>query len=542
MASKKKFAIIDCETDPFKFGRIPKPFVWGFYDGNKFQHFEKTKDLMNFLTDKRLTILAHNGGKFDFHFLLDYIEPLEDLLIINGRLTKFNIGNNDFRDSYSILPIPLKDFKKDDFNYELMEESERYKKHNWKKIIDYLKNDCVYLYELVNDFYEEYGKNITLASSAMKTFKKIQKVKIENSGPHFFETFKPYYYGGRCQVFSNGLVNEPCQLIDINSAYPFAMMHDHAWGKEYEITNSNKIVEQDFYTIDCISHGALPVRTKQGLQFPNDDEIRTYHITGWELKAGIETNSIFNLKILKRISFFEKINFKPYVNKFWALKNESKKGSSNYIFAKLKLNSLYGKFASNPNSYHSYMTCPSDMIEFMEENMGYSFVQELEKYSIVRRKLDEDEKRYYNLATGASITGFTRAYLWRAINAIQNISDKHDENKVIYTDTDSIIFRGRLPATSGIKFNNELGGWELENEFEFGGVAGKKLYAFKIKGENKYKTASKGVRLNHDQILSLAKDPESVIEYEYDVPVFNINKEPFFISRKITNTKGKGKK
>jgi hypothetical protein len=46
---------------------------------------------------------------------------------------------------------------------------------------------------------------------------------------------------------------------------------------------------------------------------------------------------------------FEKNNvFKEYVNELYKLKENSEKGSINYIIAKLLLNSLYGRFGMNP--------------------------------------------------------------------------------------------------------------------------------------------------------------------------------------------------
>ena len=36
---KRKLIAIDCETDPFKAGRVPEPFIWGMYDGNEFKNW-----------------------------------------------------------------------------------------------------------------------------------------------------------------------------------------------------------------------------------------------------------------------------------------------------------------------------------------------------------------------------------------------------------------------------------------------------------------------------------------------------------------------
>ena len=90
----KKIAVIDAETDPFRKGRVPKPFVWGFYDGETYLDFwtDDVHEIIKFLQNEEYIVYAHNGGKFDYHFMLDYINLYEDISIINGRLAKFYIG------------------------------------------------------------------------------------------------------------------------------------------------------------------------------------------------------------------------------------------------------------------------------------------------------------------------------------------------------------------------------------------------------------------------------------------------------------------
>ena len=76
----KRIWTIDCETDPFKIGRVPKPFLRGAFDGQEYFEFENTIDLVNFIKDKPDIFYAHNGGKFDFHFLADHIKRNEKTL------------------------------------------------------------------------------------------------------------------------------------------------------------------------------------------------------------------------------------------------------------------------------------------------------------------------------------------------------------------------------------------------------------------------------------------------------------------------------
>ena len=105
--------------------------------------------------------------------MLDHLEEDTEVMLINGRLSKFIIGATEFRDSFNLFNFPLAVYKKDDFDYRLMEEEERNRPENKKKISEYLEKDCVYLYEMVHGFIENYGLHLTQASAAMKIWQKL---------------------------------------------------------------------------------------------------------------------------------------------------------------------------------------------------------------------------------------------------------------------------------------------------------------------------------------------------------------------------------
>lgn len=145
--------VVDCETDPFLYGREPKPFIWGCYsEKTGFQTFEDAEGLLQFLYDRRAVVFAHNGGRFDFLFLQDFLVPWSGVRIINGRVSSFKINDCIFRDSFLILPTALKSYKKERIDYSIFEKSERDRPENRARIIDYLEKDCRYLHELVLGF------------------------------------------------------------------------------------------------------------------------------------------------------------------------------------------------------------------------------------------------------------------------------------------------------------------------------------------------------------------------------------------------------
>ncbi len=118
--------------------------------------------------------------------------------------------------------------------------------------------------------------------------------RISNSAVRSNRCFS-FYFGGRVQTFQLGEIKGKHTFIDINSAYPFAMLSRHPYGSKY--LEKLKIPDHNhggyFAKIKAISHGALPSRDETGkLQFYNDDIIREYWCTGWEIQAGLETNTL----------------------------------------------------------------------------------------------------------------------------------------------------------------------------------------------------------------------------------------------------------
>jgi len=525
----REFWAADCETDPFLYGRMPEPFIFGAYNGDEYYEFSNASEFVDFFYNKPVVIYAHNGGKFDWHFILDHLEPGTKIQVINGRLAKFKIGEAEFRDSYSLLPIPLAVWEKENFNYRILERTERDKPQNKLAIRKYLKSDCTNLWGILDRFFSEYSRKLTLAGASMAQWRKISGEEPDQSSKRFYDEMKPFYYGGRVECFQKGNKKEKFNVYDINSAYPFSMCKLHPWGVLYYTDNrlpkTDDKISRSFVSLVTRSTGAFPFRDSAGgLEFPNDGSERTFHITGWEYLAARDTGTLdARTRIIEVREFADQMDFTDYVNHFYELKAKAKRDGdkAQYIFAKLFMNSLYGKFASNPESYSEYMTVLPDEIEAhkLPELGGWNLVTELHNVAIVSRPLAEENQRYFNVAVGASITGFVRAHLWRAICA---------SGGALYCDTDSIATRGKAPKP----LNQKLGGWSNEGEFKEWAIAGKKLYAFfPKKGEPKI--ASKGVRLSAAQIRDIARGAE--ITYKQDAPTFGLKGKRFNV-RKVRST------
>jgi hypothetical protein len=516
--SRRKLYVCDAETTPFAYKRKIEPFLWGIFDGKTITYFDNTRKFIDHCKKLRGVCYAHNGGKFDFHFLIsecnsDDFELWDDknFLIINNRLSKIKIGEMEFRDSYNLFPMKLAGYKKDDIDYSLFMPGVR--ENHMQEIKEYLDSDLIYLYEMCEHFENEYGRNITLASSAMKYFKQnFHSIKSTKSS-FVFDKLQPYYFGGRTQCFFKGEINQQVKWYDINSAYPFVM-------KEYKMPYGNFKIYSDlpknendfkncFINIIGISKNSLPLRTKTGVDFPNDDVEREYFISGFEYLAALKHNSLKVSQIKEVIIFEDEIDFSGYVDHFYTMKKCSKKGSLEYISAKLFLNSLYGKFGTNPENYDNNFLCEVDDIELWEKE-GAEFVRPFStNTALMKTPREADKKRYFNLGTASAVTGAVRAYLF---------DNFFNVDTPLYCDTDSIACYDNISLDVG----PELGQWELEGTFKKGGIVGKKTYAFYDAENDYWKIASKGVNADHKQILKACQG--SVVEIESRNPTFTLAK------------------
>lgn len=508
--------VLDAETDPFAHGRVIRPFAMCLYNDETIK-VVWSSDCAKIMVQqiKRLpacTIYAHNGGKFDFHFLLPYANKT-DIKIINGRIAVMWIGKARLVDSWLLIPMALGAYKKETIDYDKFLEDRR--EQHKKEIVKYLVSDCKNLYDLIIGFQKVVGKKLTIGQAA---FTKLRQIGIDI--PKLTEshdvTFRPFYFGGRCEAIKKGTTTGKLSYLDINSAYPWAMTFDHPTGSQYSITNKLPSVAGPWFAkIVATNRRALCVRDKNGLTF--DCEYGTFFATGWEIVAALELGLIQIEKVLQVYHPARTVNFSEYVHETKALRDAAKKAGNEIeqIAYKFLMNSAYGKYATDPRDWQNYYL---DDIG-SEPDMGYEWLTDVGNLSIYQTPTYDGEG-FYDVATAASITGKVRAYL---LETMANCQD------IIYCDTDSIVCKG---YANTIKIGKNLGEWKLEDTGSKMCIAGKKLYAFF--GENSVKIASKGVRLTASEIERISNGEE--IEHLKETPTFSIKKGQSYVKRKIKRT------
>lgn len=532
----KPIYTIDIETDPFEHDRDPHPFAVGLYTGDKYMStwgddcIQKMHAIVRELPPG--IIFAHNGGKFDFFYMMDWIRDKKEILIINGRIVKASAWRNDnskdheLRDSFALMPFALKQYKKERIDYRCFERETR--DANKHEILRYLKKDCVYLHELCTEFFDRFGDNLTIASTAMKQLKKIYEFEtLSELEDDMFRA--PFYFGGRVQCFEKGIIKptkgKQICVYDLNQAYPYAMRNfQHPISKPMSRV-SRTITDRTFFlTVYGRNYGAFPLRTKAGLLF--DIPRGKFSVTIHEYNAAIEMGMFECEDVLDCYDFEQWTTFDKFVDKFHELRRAAQLAGDDVgsLLYKYVGNSCYGKFAQNPDDYYNFMiTDSSTNLNPEGDPNGYypCTIVEFANY-ILWRQPNMSVKRY-NIATGASITGATRSLLIRALATAK---------RPIYCDTDSLVCES---LGKGVRIDpTRIGCWKLEKTGNRFAVAGRKMYAL-FDGKECVKTASKGVHLTPSEIVDVANGAEVV--WKKDAPTFNFKTHTSsYISRTVRMT------
>lgn len=534
----KKVAVLDLETDPFEYQKMVYPFAGGLMTEDKYIEWWSEKCVEHSIAylhseaerGNHYLIYAHNGGRFDYFYYLPYMA--RSMRIINNRIVQAWIGPHELRDSFAIMPFALANYQKTPIDYNLFNRDKR--DAHKDEILAYLKDDCNDLLDLVLAFREEFGDALTIGSASLKELRKRHKF---STGSESFDKRirKLYYYGGRNQVFKAGITKTPndgIKIYDVNSMYPHVMknrLHPVSTG----IYQSNRVSDKTcFVSVEGQNDGAFPIRKKDGgLDFTLERGI--FHVSIHEYRTAIQTGSFKPSRILSTLNFTEQITFDEFVTHFYDSRNHAKEQGDKIraLFYKFVLNSGYGKFAQDPNNYCEWYITPSNERPEPWHTCSKSCDSECRK--LWRPKwISENqhiiwskplaEMRYYNVATGASITGAARAELLRGI--------KHSVDPY-YCDTDSIICR---ELHSVPIHDSDLGSWKIEASGSTLAIAGKKLYVLFDSHNGVVKKAHKGARLTGEEIMHIAQGGSVIAENP--VPTFRFDGTFSWQTRVISST------
>ncbi len=541
-----KIAVLDTETDPFKRDRIPEPFTAGFYDGQIYLSewgpgcVDRLLKAIADLDDDYL-IYCHNGGKFDFWSMLDWINEKSGMSIINGRLVEFTMTGtrNLFRDSLAIIPVSLAAYQKEKIDYRIFEKDKRDLPKNRPIIAAYLKSDCVNLYELVTKFAARFANEkdnipISIGQASIRELRELHDFQIMTEASD--AEIRPWYLGGRVQCFASGILPGPWKVYDVNGMYSKVMAeYDHPlsdlWENLDRPPRSKKSVW--FAQFEGTNRQAIPVDTPDGITFEQQDGV--FRAVSHELVPAIAAGLVRVDKWLSILKPTETGNFTKFVNKWQGAKVRAEQSGdkAGRLFAKLIMNSAYGKTGQNPGDFRDYKLCRNIFQDEKLRELGYAPEARLSDEPFLEmwsRKSATHSHGFYNVGIAASVTSAARAVL---LDGLQKAV------RPIYCDTDSIIcksFKGEIDAT-------KLGAWKHEATAQFAAIAGKKLYCLYNQEGRKIvpvKWASKGGDLDPLDIIRIAKG--ATVAFCSEVPTYSLSQGIQFISRNFRKTVDKPKR
>lgn len=416
------------------------------------------------------TIYFHNL-KFDGSFIVDYLfrigYPYKDKFTkddnrgfscLIGEMGEFysldlRITKNKtvhFHDSLKLLPFKVEKIAKD-FGLPMLKGKIDYNDYVInEKTLEYVFNDVKIVALALKEIKSRGMDRMTTASCAYNNYvngytPNYIKAVFPKLDIEFLRTWRDAYRGGRSMVnpLYQGEVLENVRRYDINSMYPHIMRNlPLPYGQPIPIKKRNQYRFELYHIFIAfkLKEGHLPsLLKKAGLYVGQDsyytetDFIEEMWISNIDYEL-VERNYDISYVDFKDMYGFMTTTtlFKKYIDIWYEVKQKSQ--GALRIIAKLMLNSLYGKFGTNPEKQHK--------IPYMKDNGIVGF-----DLSLV------EEGTHYYLPVAIAITSW-------AHRLIDNAIHETGVTKFVYCDTDSIHTLGTLP--SYMVDNQELGKFKLE--------------------------------------------------------------------------------
>ena len=413
--------------------------------------------------------LLTNGFTYDkkkntktFNCIISDMGQFYSIEIIYKRMNK-RYQKVTFYDSLKKLPFPVKTIGKA-FKLPVQKGEIDYKKERPPgyepddEEIDYLENDLEVVAQALEIQFDQGLDRMTNGSDALHWFKELIGKRFEKLFPvlplNVDEEIRYAYKGGFTYADPRfrGKNIDHGSVYDVVSLYP-SVMYDQPlpygvpvpFEGEYEYDKFYPLYIQKIYCEFKLKPGKIPtiqIKHHPGYKATEYVEETKYGpvslvLTSVDIELFFEHYDVTVHEYINGYKFKQCIGvFRQYINYWLKIKKENK-GAIRQL-AKLMLNSLYGKFASNPD-------VTGKIPEIDEETGGVKYV-----------KGPEENKDPVYTAMGCFITAWAR---YKTINAAQENYDRF-----IYADTDSLHLIGTEPP-KGLDVGFDLGEWEPEGYF-----------------------------------------------------------------------------
>lgn len=488
------------------------------------------------------TIWAHFGGGFDFKWFLDKIGPMgvkSKIVRAGNRIVTIELKHLRLCDSFALAPMTLEELTsgmgiskaKLDLPCVCGDDCGGYCSikvgmggADLDQLRHYLKRDCDSLFNSlgrIQDFASEHDLDLgqTIGGSAWRNAKRftgIGSATPEQGGLPVarYQFARNAYYGGRTQLYrkcvrlmkSGKVIENPVPKgngLDVCSMYPWALKtfavpvgaHSMHYGRNATsaLVRSEPGLYRCAVTVPEMFIPPLPARYKDGtaIGYPTGSFCGVWPLPEieWAIERGCSVQAIEALTWEN-----ESHVFSDWINKLWGLRDSADPTTPLGTWLKLYMNSLTGKFGSNPvkeqyvmnpdeirfcqckcqscNALLRRCRCPVERFDPPECKCNpmlqrTDYVWSSESYQI------ED---CAHVQFCGYLTSYSRVHLNRG-----QVSDGHDGESILMSDTDSIYSEGdeilNILSARG-QVGKQLGQFKHEGPFrDFIGVA-PKVYSY----------------------------------------------------------------
>ena len=527
-----------------------KVWAWGVSkqnDPNFFIHGNSIDTFITFLYNLKqdTTKIYFHNLKFDGVFIIDY------LLKHNWqwKASKKLCGENDFttvisgdgkfylidlyfrthgkvkkhvsiQDSLKLLNMSVAKVAKS-FNLEQQKGEIDYTAHDTEDFditddeLSYLQNDVQIMANGLSHFFKLAPEKMTIGSCALTDYK-------EHIGKNHFKKLFPQlkpstdalirksYKGGFTAVNesrTNELIHNG-QVYDVNSLYPSVMYYQPLpIGKpvrfegEYTPNNKYTLYVQEIVCSFKIKKNKIPIiQLKHTIGYTGTEYLKESNgevnlvVTSVDLELIKEHYNIEIYEYKGGYMFMSSTElFKSWIDKWFAIKEQATRDGNVGLrtIAKLFLNSLYGKFGTNPKVTSKYpiidnnkvklkkITYPcyddnGNVLSIYKDENGLPLVYDGEtiynedgtiKDEVLQTDINEKESVYIPLA--CFVTAWARDKTIRTAQKIHEDSlKKNKKSRWLYCDTDSIHVEGFEPIEGIDIHDTKLGYWAHESDFK----------------------------------------------------------------------------
>lgn len=467
--------------------------------------------------DKNLSIISEFPFIAAYYVNVRKIVPLEEwedyqtFLEMSKRKYSYRINTDSvdvdlkeeairFIDSMGLFRMPLRELGKI-IGLEKLELPQEVDKKELGEMLPYVTRDTEILIKAVKMLKEKLKadgigiKRLTTMNQIAISYlvKMIKELKIDifnGVGDKIVQSkarrkIRKAYRGGRVEAWKTG-ITKGVSSIDCNSLYPYAasimkfpnLKTEVFWNKpnkEYwgELLGKVGICRAMMYNKDC-ELGFLPVRLPHLSYYPRKGKYMIGTWTNGEIMKAVEEGyKIIDIQFI--INYEEMENpFGIIMPKLYSLRKTDSIGDFNKEFYKSIMNGGIGKFAQIKIGQEIVFDNVEKTLQYKKDNWeslgGINDRSRIIKFRNTTK--DFSYKSYYCPLLSALITAQARMVMY-------DVFKKVGKDKLVYTDTDSCAFIGKVnDLDKSIKIGTELGQFKVEfeeQEFECWGRKAKRI-------------------------------------------------------------------